>query len=98
MANQILIKPIFYKVPQEAKYQFDTYAFVKRTIAITAAETDDGAKQADKISKEVIFKNCAPFTNSISEINITQGDNKKDLDIVMPMYHLIGYSVNYSKS
>ena len=45
--------------------------------------------------KKVIFKDCAPFTNCISEINNTQVDNAKDLDIVMPMYNLIEYSDNY---
>ena len=39
--------------------------------------------------KKVILKNCAPFTNCISEINNTQIDNAKDIDIVMPMYNLI---------
>ena len=48
--------------------------------------------------KKVIFKNCAPFTNCISEINNTQIDNAKDVDIVMPMYNLIEYSDNYAKT
>ena len=40
----------------------------------------------------------APFINCISEINNTQVDNTKDIDIVMPMYNLIEYSDNYSKT
>ena len=48
--------------------------------------------------KKVIFKNCAPFTNCISEINNTQIDNAKDIDIVMPMYNLKEYSNNYLKT
>ena len=48
--------------------------------------------------KKVIFKNCAPFTNCISEINNTQIDNAKDIDIVIPMYNLIEYSDNYAKA
>ena len=44
------------------------------------------------------FKNCAPFTNCISEINNMQVDNAKDIDIVMPMYNLIEYSDNYAKT
>ena len=43
-------------------------------------------------------KNCAPFINCISEINNTQIDNAKDIDIVMPMYNLIEYSDNYAKT
>ena len=45
--------------------------------------------------KNVIFKNCTPFTDCISEINNTQVYNAKDIDIVMPMYSLIEYSDNY---
>ena len=45
-----------------------------------------------------MFKNYAPFTNCISKINNTQVDNAKDIDIVMPMYNLIEYSDNYSKT
>ena len=49
------------------------------------------------IEKNIIIKNCAPFTNCISEINNTQTDNAKDIDIVMSLYNLIEYSDNYSK-
>ena len=48
--------------------------------------------------KDTIIKNCAPFINCISEINNTQIDNAKDVDIVMPIYKLIEYSDNYSKT
>ena len=34
-----------------------------------------------KLDKEMkAFKNCAPFTNCITEINNTQIDNTKDID------------------
>ena len=45
-----------------------------------------------------MFKDCAPFTNCISEISNTQVDDAKDIDIVMPMYNLLEYSNNYSKT
>ena len=45
-----------------------------------------------------MFKNCAPFINCKTEINNTEIDNAKDIDIVMPMYNLIEYSYNYSKT
>ena len=48
--------------------------------------------------KKVIFKNCAPFTDYISEINNKEVDHAKDNDVVMPMYNLIEYSDNYSKT
>ena len=71
---------------------------VKGTITITGAGDDAVARQADERGKGVAFKNCAPFTNCISEINNTQVDNTKDIDIVMPMYNLIEYSDNYAKT
>ena len=48
--------------------------------------------------KKVIFNNCAQFTNWISEISNIQVDYANDIDIVMPMYNFIEYSVNYSKT
>ena len=51
-----------------------------------------------KIYKRVIFKNCAPFTNCISEINNKQVDHTQDFDLVMPMYNLIEYSDVFSKT
>ena len=74
------------------------YVLVKGTIAITEAGDDAAARQADERDKGVVFKNCAPFTNCISEINNTQIDKAKDIDIVMPMYNLIEYSDNYAKT
>ena len=46
----------------------------------------------------VIFKNSSPFTHCISKINNTQIDDAEYIDIVMPMYNLIEYSDNYSKT
>ena len=37
----------------------------------------------------MIFKNRAPFINCKTEVNNTEIDNAKDVDIVMPMYNLI---------
>ena len=72
------------------------YIPVKRTITVnnTAAADVD----ANNINKKVIFKNCALFTNCINEITNTQVENAKSLDIVIPMYNLIEYSENYSKT
>ena len=76
----------------------DAYILVKGKITIAGAGNDAAARQADERNKGVIFKNCAPFINCISEINNTQIDNAKDIDIVMPMYNLIEYSDNYVKT
>ena len=74
----------------------DAYILVKGTISI--ANTTAAGVGANNINEEVIFKNCAPFTNCISEINNMQIDNAKDIDIVMPMHNLIEYSDNYAKT
>ena len=76
----------------------DAYVLLKGTITIERAVADTAARQADERDKGVIFKNCAPFTNCISEVNNTQVDNAKDIDIVMTMYNLIEYSDNYAKT
>ena len=57
----------------------DEYIFVKGKIRITGAGDDAAARQADGRDKGVAFKNCAPFTKCISEINNTQIDNAKDM-------------------
>ena len=75
----------------------DAYILVKGTITVnnTAAAA---AAAANNTNKKVIFKNSAPFTICISDINNTQVDNAKDIDIVMPVYNLIQCSDNYSKT
>ena len=74
------------------------YINAKGTITITGAGNDAAVTQADERNKGVMFKNCAPFTYCISEVNSTQINNAKYLDVVMPMYNLIEYSDNYSKT
>ena len=58
------------------------YILVKGRIIIAGAGDNAGARQADERNKGLIFKNCAPFTDYISEINNTQIDNAKDIDVV----------------
>ena len=74
----------------------DAHILVKGTI--TVDDTSVAGAAANNTNKKVIFKNCALFTNCISEINNTQIDNAQDIDIVMPIYNLIEYSDNYSKT
>ena len=76
----------------------DSYILLKGTITITGAGDDAAARRANERNKGVTFKNCAPFTKCISRINNTDIDNSHDIDIVMPMYNLIEYSDNYSKT
>ena len=74
----------------------DAYILVKGTITVN--NTAAAGAAVNNTNKKVIFKNCAPFTDCRSEINNTQIDNAKDIDIVMPMYNLIEYSDNYTKT
>ena len=66
----------------------DAYILVKGAI--------EAEQQTDRNIKQVTFKNSAPFTDCLTEINDTQIDNLKYLDVVMLMYNLIAYSDNYS--
>ena len=74
----------------------DAYILVKGTISVNNTAAAGAAVNNDDI--KVIFKNCAPFTNCISEINNTHIDNPKDINILMAMYNLIEYSDNYAKT
>ena len=47
------------------------------------------SKKEDGNNNQTIFQNCAPCTSCITEINNTQIDNTKDLDISIPMNKLI---------
>ena len=75
----------------------DAYILVSGTRTVTAAAAVAAGKGNKDI--QVVFKNCAPFTDCISEINNTQTThNSKDIDVVMPMHNLRKYSTNYSKT
>ena len=76
----------------------DAYILVKGKITISGRGANAAARQADERDNGVAFKNFASFTNCISEINNTQVDNAKYIDIVMPLYNLIEYSDNYAKT
>ena len=70
----------------------DACILVKWTISVTKTET---AIAQNNRNKKLIFRNCAPFIDCVSEINKTQVDNAKDIDVVISMYHLIEHSDNY---
>ena len=76
----------------------DKYILVKERITTTGEGNDAAARQAHERNKGLIFKNLDPFINCKSEINNAETDNAKDIDIVMPMYNLIEYNDNYSKT
>ena len=67
----------------------DAYILVKGTITVNNTAAADANTNNTP-------NNCAPFIKCISEINNTQVDNAKDIDIVTPMYNLIEYSIGYT--
>lgn len=46
----------------------DVYIIVKGIFKVIGQGANDVAKQADRNNKNVVFKNCASFTDCISEI------------------------------
>ena len=76
----------------------DAYIPASGTITVVGRGADDAARAADRTNKQAIYKNCAPFTDCITEINNTQVDNAKDTDVVILMYNSIKYSDNYLKT
>ena len=62
----------------------DAYILVSGTTTVAEIAAGGGNNGI-----QIIFKNCAEFTNYMSEINNTQIDNAKYINVVMPMYNLI---------
>ena len=63
----------------------DVYILVSGTIKVA---TEQGYNP-NNVNKEVVIKNCTPFTDCISVIDNTQTDNSKNIAAVMSMYNLI---------
>ena len=70
----------------------DAYIVVKGDITL------EGDNIASKRNKNLTFKNNAPFISCISKTNGIKTDNAEDLDVVMPLYNLLGYSKNCTKT
>ena len=66
---------------------------MSRTITATRLATGE-----ENNNIQAVFKNFAPFTNFISEINNAEIDHVKDINVVMSLYNLIEYNNNYSKT
>ena len=69
----------------------NAYTLVKESKSVADAD-------ANNEDKQLIFKNCAPFTDCRSEMNNTRIDNAKNIDLVISMFNLIEYCDNYFKS
>ena len=53
---------------------------------VTEAGAVVATQRGNKQNKEGILKVCAPFTNYIRRINLTQVENARKGDVVMPIY------------
>ena len=65
----------------------NAYILVTGDITVTAAP-----------ETQVEFKNCAPFTISITEIDGTTIDDAENLYLIMLLYNVLEYSSNYSET
>ena len=74
----------------------NAYILVKGTI--TAVNTAADAAATNNFNKKVIFENYEAFTTCISRIKNAQVDNAQYIDVVMPIYNVIEYNDNYSKT
>ena len=59
----------------------DSYILVKETIIFPNMAASSAA--VNNTNKKVIFKICATFTDCITEINITQIDDPRKIDVVI---------------
>ena len=69
----------------------DPYIVVKEKIIVAAPDND-------AYDKKLALKNNTPFISCISKIDNALIDNAEDLEIVIPMYNLIEYSINYGRT
>ena len=60
-----------------------TYVLVAGTITVT--NTGVAPSNTNNANKKVAFKNWAPYTDSISEINNAQIDNAEDINVIVPV-------------
>ena len=84
-----LVGPIKFKTsmirPSLCDYS-DNYIFVKGTMTVPSTGIEEDPNNGNKY---VIFKNCPPVTDCISEINNKKIDHGKEIDAVMPMFNLM---------
>ena len=71
----------------------DAYIVVKGIVTVSADR-----RVREEINRQVILENYAPFISCISKINGVFVENAEDLDVVAPLYCLLKYSKNYSKT
>ena len=87
--TQIMVNEIKVLQPLNLKPQL-----LNQIVVITL--TGDITATDGNANTKVAFKNCAPFTKFIANINDEHTDGAENLDIIMPMYNLIEYRDIYS--
>ena len=65
---------------------------------ITVPNTAAAGAAVNNTIEKVVFKNCASFTDCITEVNNTQVDDGQKIDIVMPTHNLVECSAAYLKT
>ena len=65
----------------------DAYIVAEGVVTVSAEERD-----RDKMNRDFLLKNNAPFISCILKINDVLIENAEDLGIVMPMYNLLEYN------
>ena len=72
----------------------DVYTLVKWSITVVGAGAVAAEIGADRNNKQATFKKSATFTECITEINNTEVDDGKGLDVVMLICNSIEYGDN----
>ena len=77
----------------------DAYILLNGTITVEADHIGAGVDEnRDRKNRPIILKNNVPFISCITKSNNELIEDAEDLDIVMPMYNLLEYSKNYTKT
>ena len=90
--NFLLI--IFFLIEALLAEQINTVRAAARTDAANDANNND----IRDLIKGISFRNNVIFTDCILMINNVLINNGEDLDVVMPIFNLLGYSKNYEKT
>ena len=107
--NSRFATKIWYIIDSESKGNYsqnDEIKLLTRSIESSLCDYSDAyilvtgniTATPNTAATQVVFKNCAPFGKCRTEINETFVDETDFINITMPMYNLIEYSVNYSST
>ena len=75
----------------------DGYILVKGTITVNGV-VHGAENEILRRNRPLILKNNAPFVSCMTKINNEFIEDAEDLDIIMPMYNILEYSKNYTKT